>query len=84
MDLSDRSGRDASDMAGMAWDEIALVLVVTSSVCFTAIKVYKNNRCRALKVELYIGIRKQAILGPCFDITLDIAKNTRKPVIFSF
>ena len=69
MDLSDRSGRDGSDMAGMAWDEIALVPVVTSSVCFTAIKVYKNK-----EVELYIGIRKQAILGPCFDITLDIAK----------
>ena len=89
MDLSDRPGRDGSDLAGMAWDEMSLVPVVTSSVLFTATKVYKNNRCGALEIELYTGISKQAskqyliIFCRCFDSTLAVAKTHENQNFFN-
>ena len=44
----------------MAWDEMALVPVLTSSVVFTALEVYDNTfRCGAVEIELYTGISKE-------------------------
>ena len=57
MDLSQRQGNTGNDLMGMAWDEMALVPVVTPSVVFTALEVYNNaGRCGSVEIELYTGI----------------------------
>ena len=59
MNLTRRQGRNGNDLKGMAWDEMALVPVVTTSIVFTALEVYSNRyRCGARDIELYIGISK--------------------------
>ena len=60
MDLSRRQGKKGHGLAGMAWDEMSLVPVVTSSVNFTALEVYFNLRCGAIGIELYTGRSKNA------------------------
>ena len=56
MHLSKRQGENGKDLTGMAWDEMALVPVMTSIVIFTAIDVYNNQRCGATEIELYTGM----------------------------
>ena len=65
MELSRRQGGVGGlDLAGMAWDEMVLESVLTSSVLFTVIEIYNDNQGGALEMELYTGSSKQ-----CFVIT---------------
>ena len=61
MNLARRQGSRGFDVAGMAWDEMVLPAMVTSSVILTALEVYNNLRGGALEIELYTGMSKQVI-----------------------
>ena len=85
MDLSNRQGNGGNDLTGMVWDELALVPVVTSTVIFTALEVYINNRCGAVEIELYSGSSKYALRSItdrfvyCDDVTTLVTPNIKHP-----
>ena len=61
MHLSRRQGIHGNDIAGMAWDEMVLESVVTSTVNLTVLNVYNNQRGGAIEIELYTGRSKRLL-----------------------
>ena len=66
----------------MAWDEMALIPVVTSSVLLTALEVYTNHRWCAVEIELYTGNSKHisVICSPYIFNSLQWRNNERDGV----
>ena len=55
MSLSRRQGRLGTNLKGMAWDEMALAPLETSSIIFNATEVYRNGRNGFIEIEIYTG-----------------------------
>ena len=55
VNLARRVGIDGDDVRGMAWDEVPLPSVVTSTVKITGTGVYLDLRCGVREIEFYTG-----------------------------
>ena len=58
MNVNRRTGQTQYDLEGLAWDEMSIMPLETSSVIFRVIEVYHNGKNGAVEIELYTGTSK--------------------------